>query len=552
MAKYVFVTGGVVSSLGKGITAASIGTLLQSYGLRVNMLKIDPYLNVDPGTMSPYQHGEVFVTDDGAETDLDLGNYERYLDTGMSRNNNITTGQVYDTIIRKERRGDFLGGTVQVIPHVVDEIKSGIRKVAPKHDVVIVELGGTTGDIEGLPFLEAIRQFRLDCGRENVCYVHVTLIPYLRAAHEMKTKPTQQSVAKLREIGIEPDTIVCRTEHPMTKSMKEKISLFCNVPVSAVIEEIDVKDSIYEVPGKLEELGLGKILLESLWLKKKRFQPHGLDRFVDRLKAATEIVTIGVAGKYTQLKDAYKSIWEALIHAGVANGVRVDIKYVDVEKADLDQQLAAVDGILVPGGFGDRGSEGKIDAVRYARENKVPYFGLCLGMQIAVIEYARNVCGLEGANSTEFDPKTKHPVIDLLPEQRKIKDMGATMRLGAYPCALKARTFARRAYGRASISERHRHRYELNNDFRDVLVKNGLIISGEFDPSKISAALRKKLPSIQGIKEPLAEIVEAPDHPWFVATQFHPEFKSRPVRPHPLFREFVKAAKKNKVQREGA
>jgi len=550
MAKYVFVTGGVVSSLGKGITAASVGCMLQSYGLRVNMLKIDPYLNVDPGTMSPYQHGEVYVTDDGAETDLDLGNYERYLDKGMSQANNITTGQVYDTIIRKERRGDFLGGTVQVIPHVVDEIKRRIRALAARHDVVIVEVGGTTGDIEGLPYLEAIRQFRLDLGRENVCYVHVTLIPYLRAAREMKTKPTQQSVAKLREIGIEPDAIVCRTERPMTQEMKAKISLFCNVPVNAVIEELDVQDSIYEVPGKLEELGLGGLLLRSLWLKKKRFKPHGLDDFVERLKSATASVTIGVAGKYTHLKDAYKSIWAALVHAGVANDIRVDIQYVDVERPDLSEHLAEMDGILVPGGFGDRGSQGKIDTVRFARENKVPYFGLCLGMQIAVIEYARNVCGLAGANSTEFDRETPHAVIDLLPEQREIEEKGATMRLGAYPCWLRPGTFSRRAYGRSKISERHRHRYELNNDFREVLTGNGLVLAGEFDLAQLSLAQRKKLPSVQGLTEPLAEIVEVPDHPWFVGTQFHPEFKSRPVRPHPLFRDFVKAAKKNKQRRE--
>ncbi len=524
MAKYVFVTGGVVSSLGKGITSASIGCLLQSYGFRVNMLKIDPYLNVDPGTMSPYQHGEVYVTDDGAETDLDLGNYERYLDKDMGRANNITTGAVYHTIIAKERRGDFLGGTVQVVPHVVDEIKSRIRALAPRHDVVVTELGGTTGDIEGLPFLEAIRQFRLERGRENVCYVHVTLIPYIRAAQEMKTKPTQQSVAKLREIGIEPDVIICRTEFPLTKEMKRKISLFCNVPVAAVIEELDVRDSVYEVPGELERLGLGKLLIERLWLKKKRYRPHGLDTFVERLRSAETEVVIGVAGKYTQLKDAYKSIWDALIHAGVANDVRVNIKYIDVERPDLAEQLAVTDGILVPGGFGDRGIEGKIAAVRFARENNIPFFGLCLGMQVAVIEFARNVCGLTGANSSEFDPKTPYPVIDLMPEQRGISNKGATMRLGAYPCVLKSGTLARRAYGKSAISERHRHRYELNNDFRETLLKHGLVISGEYAEKK------------------LGEIIEIPGHAWFVATQFHPEFKSRPVRPHPLFREFVKAA----------
>ncbi|MFH1730115.1 MAG: CTP synthase [Planctomycetota bacterium] len=531
MAKYVFVTGGVVSSLGKGITAASIGCMLKSYGLRVNMLKIDPYLNVDPGTMSPYQHGEVYVTEDGAETDLDLGNYERYLDENMGQENNVTTGAIYDTILKKERRGDFLGGTVQVIPHVVNEIKSRIRRLGPGHDVVITEVGGTTGDIEGLPFLEAIREFRFDVGRENVCYVHVTLVPYIRAAQEMKTKPTQQSVAKLREIGVEPDTIICRTDRPLTKGMKEKISLFCNVPVHAVIEELDVQTSIYEVPGELERLGLGKILLKNLGLKKrKRGRPDGLDKYVETLRNATQTVVIGVAGKYTQLKDAYKSIWDALIHAGVANNVKVDIRYVDVEKPDLKRQLAAVDGILIPGGFGDRGSEGKINTVRFARENEVPFFGLCLGMQVAVVEFARNVCGLKGANSTEFNRRAKHPVIALLPEQRKIKDMGATMRLGAYPCVLRPRTFSSRAYGKRLISERHRHRYELNNKYRRTLEKHGMIIAGEYEQKR------------------LGEIVEIPGHPWFVGTQFHPEFKSRPLRPHPLFREFVKAAKEQSDQ----
>jgi len=525
MAKYLFVTGGVVSSLGKGITAASIGCLLKSYGLRVNMLKIDPYLNVDPGTMSPYQHGEVYVTEDGAETDLDLGNYERYLDKNMSRANNVTTGAIYDTILTRERRGDFLGGTVQVVPHVTDEIKARVRALGPGHDVVITEVGGTTGDIEGLPFLESIRQFRFDVGRENVCYVHVTLIPYLRAAQEMKTKPTQQSVAKLREIGIEPNAIICRTERPLTREMKRKISLFCNVPPHAVIEELDVQTSIYEVPGELERLGLGKILLKGLGLRKRRRKANGLDTFVEKLRNATETVTIGVAGKYTRLKDAYKSIWDALIHGGVANDAHVKIQYVNVERPDLADQLSAVDGILVPGGFGDRGSEGKIATVRFAREQGVPFLGLCLGMQVAVIEFARNVCGLRRANSTEFDPRTPHPVIHLLPEQRRITDKGATMRLGAYPCRLRPGTFSRRAYRRERISERHRHRYELNNKFRRTLAKHGMIVAGEYETKQ------------------LGEIVELPDHPWFVATQFHPEFKSRPLRPHPLFRDFIKAAK---------
>ncbi|MFW6158616.1 MAG: CTP synthase, partial [Planctomycetota bacterium] len=510
-----------------GITAASTGALLQSYGLRVNMLKIDPYLNVDPGTMSPYQHGEVYVTDDGAETDLDLGNYERYLDKNMGQVNNITTGSIYDTILMKERRGDFLGGTVQVIPHVVDEIKACIRRLAPRHDVVIVEVGGTTGDIEGLPFLEAIRQFRFDVGRDSVCYVHVTLVPYLRAAQEMKTKPTQQSVAKLREIGLQPDAIICRTEKPITPEIKEKISLFCNVPVHAVIEELDVRTSIYEVPGELERLGLGDIILEQLCLEKQPDRKDTLARFdeyVATIRRAAETVTVGVAGKYVQLKDAYKSIWDALLHAGTASEVRVDIRYVNVERKDLAAELSKVDGILVPGGFGDRGSEGKIETVRYAREHGVPFLGLCLGMQVAVIEFARNVCGLKGANSTEFNPRTAHPVIGLLPEQRRIKDKGATMRLGAYPCKLRKDTFSSRAYRTGRISERHRHRYELNNEYRDVLDERGMIVAGEYEEKR------------------LGEIVEVPGHPWFVATQFHPEFKSRPLRPHPLFRDFIAAS----------
>ncbi len=526
MTRYVFVTGGVVSSLGKGITAASTGCLLQSYGLRVNMLKIDPYLNVDPGTMSPYQHGEVFVTDDGAETDLDLGNYERYLDRNMGRINNITTGSIYDTILTKERRGDFLGGTVQIIPHVTDEIKACIRRLGPRHDVVIVEVGGTTGDIEGLPFLEAIRQMWTDLGPGRVCYVHVTLVPYLRAARELKTKPTQQSVAKLREIGLQPDAIICRTEKPLSGEINRKIALFCNVPEHAVIEELDVQTSIYEIPGYLERLGLGRILLDKLGLEKTSGPNRTLelfDRYVQTIRSAADTVTIGVAGKYTRLKDAYKSIWDALIHAATAHRAGVEIRYMDVEGKDLEAELSRVDGILVPGGFGDRGSDGKIEAVRYAREHGVPFLGLCLGMQIAVIEFARNVCGLEAANSTEFDPDTPHPVIHLLPDQHGVEDKGATMRLGAYPCTLRKGTFASRAYRAGRISERHRHRYELNNDFRSTLEEHGMIVAAEYTEGR------------------LGEIVEVPDHPWFVATQFHPEFKSRPLRPHPLFRAFIGA-----------
>ena len=531
MAKYVFVTGGVVSSLGKGITSASIGCLMKSFGLRVNMLKVDPYLNVDPGTMSPYQHGEVYVTEDGAETDLDLGHYERYLDTNMTRGNNLTAGTVYDTILTKERRGDFLGSTVQVVPHVTDEIKSRIRALGKGHDIVIVEIGGTTGDIEGLPFLEAVRQFRPEVGAGNCCHVHVTLVPYIRAAQEMKTKPTQQSVAKLREIGLQPDVIICRTEFPLSHDLRRKISLFCSVPEQAVIEERDVQTSIYEVPLEFEQYGLDRLLLKHLSLKKKAHRPHHLDRYVETLKNAGESVTIAVAGKYTQLKDAYKSIWEALVHAGVANNVRMNIKYVDVEAPDVEQKLAEAHGILVPGGFGDRGIDGKINAVRCARESEIPFFGICLGMQCAVIEFARNVCGLDGAHSTEFDPRTAYPVIALLPDQRKIYSKGGTMRLGNYPCNLVEGTRAARAYSsrgagrRGAVLERHRHRYELNNKYKAILSKHGMIISGEYE------------------KKRLVEIIELTDHPWFVAVQFHPEFKSRPNRPQPLFREFVKAAK---------
>jgi len=521
--KYIFITGGVVSSLGKGITAASIGCLLKSCGLRVNMLKIDPYLNVDPGTMSPFQHGEVFVTDDGAETDLDLGHYERFLDVNLGQVNNITSGVIYDAVISKERQGDFLGKTVQVIPHITDEIKSRVKALSKNSDVVITEIGGTTGDIEGLPFLEAARQFKQDVGRDNVCYIHVTLVPYIRAADEMKTKPTQQSVAKLREIGIEPQIIICRTERPLADDLRRKIALFCNVQEKAVVEERDVSTSIYEVPLMLEREGLDDLLLEMLRLKRRRSDLSKWKEIVKKIVNLKKDVEIGVAGKYTELRDAYKSIWEALVHGGLANNVRVNIRYIDVEDRKLERELETVDGILVPGGFGERGIDGKIRVCRFAREGGIPFLGICLGMQCAIIDFAESVCGMKGAHSTEFKLNTPYPVIDLLPEQKKIFQKGGTMRLGGYPCKVKSDSLAFRAYKRELVFERHRHRYELNNRFRNRLKAKGLVITGEYE------------------KKHLAEIVEIRDHPWFVAVQFHPEFNSRPNRPHPLFREFIKA-----------
>ena len=524
MTKYIFVTGGVVSSLGKGITAASVGCLLENCGLKVNILKIDPYLNVDPGTMSPFQHGEVFVTDDGAETDLDLGHYERFMNINLSQDNNITSGVIYNTIITKERRGDFLGGTVQVIPHVTNEIKSRIKKLSKGYNVVITEIGGTTGDIEGLPFLEAIRQFKQDVGQENVCYIHVTLIPYIHAAEEMKTKPTQQSVAKLREIGIEPHIIICRTEKILTKELKNKIALFCDVRENAVIEEKDVNFSIYEVPLMLWNQGVDSLILDILHLKKKRSNLQEWKGLLNRIKNRKKTVNIAIAGKYTQLKDAYKSIWEALVHGAIENNVIAKINYVDVEAVNLEEQLKNANGILIPGGFGDRGIEGKVKVIQYARENRIPFLGLCLGMQCAVIEFARNVCGMKNANSTEFNPKTLYPVIDMLSEQKKVTNKGGTMRLGKYPCKIKKNSLAYRAYKKQLVFERHRHRYELNNKFRKKLKKNGLIVTGEYESKH------------------LAEIIEIKDHPWFVAVQSHPEFKSKPTKPHPLFTAFIKHA----------
>lgn len=525
--KYIFVTGGVVSSLGKGLTAAALGALLEMRGLKVRMQKFDPYLNVDPGTMSPFQHGEVFVTDDGAETDLDLGHYERFTSGALSRANSVSSGKIYESVLEKERRGDYLGVTVQVIPHVTNEIKSRIVRGGEGVDVLITELGGTTGDIEGLPFLEALRQFQLDVGRENVCFVHCALVPYIRAAGEMKTKPAQQSTAKLREIGIQPDVLVCRTERPITQEMREKMSLYCNVPVSAVIECRDVEHSIYELPLTLAEEHFDEVVINRLGLQA---QPRDLsvwENILRRLLHPEHQVKIGVVGKYIELQDAYKSIYEAIVHGGIANTCRIEIKRIDsetLENGDLSP-LADLDGILVPGGFGDRGVEGKILAARYARENKIPYFGICLGMQIAVIEYARNVLGLKEANSTEFKPDTKHPVVDIMEAQKSIVSKGATMRLGAYACALAQDSLAKTAYGEDDIiRERHRHRFEFNNKYLDALKEAGLRIGGVNPDSH------------------LVEIIEVENHPWMVGVQFHPEFKSKPSKPHPLFAAFIKAA----------
>ncbi|MBI4423591.1 MAG: CTP synthase [Elusimicrobia bacterium] len=523
MPKYIVVTGGVVSSLGKGITASSLARLLKARGLNVTCLKCDPYINVDPGTMNPYQHGEVFVTEDGAEADLDLGHYERFLHTDMHHVNNFTAGKVYQTIIEKERRGEFLGTTVQVIPHITDEIKNRFRLVTKGADVVIIELGGTVGDIESLPFLEAARQLGLEAGRDNCLYVHVTLIPYIRASEELKTKPTQHSVGKLREIGIQPDIIVCRTERPLSAELKAKIALFCSVPREAVIEAADAQ-TIYEVPLLFHRQGLDEQVLMLLRLRATGKDLDAWQEIVHRLKNPKAEVTIALAGKYTELKDAYKSVHEALAHGGLANNVKVNIRYLDTQAADLERNLEEVHGILVPGGFGDRGVEGKIRVVQFARERQIPFFGLCLGMQIATIEFARNVLKLSGAHSTEFDAKTRYPVIDLMPEQKGVKELGATMRLGAYQCVLKKGSLAHKAYGATSISERHRHRYELNNKFRKLLEEAGFMVTG-VNPAKN-----------------LAEIMELRDHPWFVAVQFHPEFKSRPQAPHPLFAGFIAAA----------
>ena len=528
MTKYIFVTGGVVSSLGKGLTSAAIGLLLESHGFTVALQKLDPYLNVDPGTMSPYQHGEVYVTDDGTETDLDLGHYERFTRAKLTRDSNYTTGKIYNEVISKERRGDYLGSTVQVIPHITDEIKRCIGNMDDgEADVIISELGGTVGDIEGQPFLEAIRQFGLEKGRENVMFIHLTLLPYLSASGEVKTKPTQHSVGKLREIGILPDILVCRTEKEMEDDHRRKIALFCNVPIDAVIEERDVDHSIYEVPMVLREQKLDSQILSHLELPEGSGDLTEWKEMVDTVCNLTKTTEVTVVGKYIELTDAYKSIYEALTHAGIAHNVDVKFRKVSseaVEKEGVEALLGGSQAILVPGGFGDRGIEGKISAIRYARENSIPFFGICLGMQCACIEFGRNIMGLEGAHSSEFDKDTPHPVIDLMADQNDVTEKGGTMRLGAYPCDLAAGTIAKNAYGEDLIHERHRHRYEFNNSYRQQFEDAGGVFSGLSPDGN------------------LVEIFELPDHPWFVSCQFHPEFQSRPVSAHPLFRDFVRAS----------
>ncbi len=528
--KYIFVTGGVVSSLGKGLTAGALGALLEMRGLTVRIQKFDPYLNVDPGTMSPYQHGEVYVLDDGAETDLDLGHYERFTSGKLSRHNSLSSGQVYESVIAKERRGDYLGKTVQVIPHVTNEIKDRIYKGGKGVDVLITEIGGTTGDIEGLPFLEALRQFAIEVGPRDCIFIHVTLVPFVTAAGELKTKPTQQSVAKLREIGIQPQLLVCRCEKPLTAEMREKLSMFCNVPVKAVFAAEDVESSIYELPLMLQNQGMDQYVCDLFGIKTRMPSKNIWADIVKRIKSPKHTVKIGVVGKYIELQDAYKSVYESLAHAGIANNAHVDVVRVDAEDLETKSglsQLKKLDGILVPGGFGDRGTEGKIAAAKYAREHKIPYYGLCLGLQIAVIEFSRNVLGLKKANSMEFDEKTPEPVIALMDEQRNVVQKGGTMRLGAYTCDLKAGTLARKAYGKPSVSERHRHRYEVNNDYIGRLEKAGMIISG-WNP-----------------KRGLVEVAELKNHPWFLGVQCHPEFQSKPNRAHPLFAAFIGAAIKN-------
>ena len=541
--KYIFITGGVVSSLGKGLAAASIGALLESRGLKVTFLKLDPYINVDPGTMSPFQHGEVYVTDDGAETDLDLGHYERYTNVTTGQKNNFTSGRIYYNVISKERRGDYLGGTVQVVPHITDEIKRSITDLADDEDVVIVEIGGTIGDIESLPFLEAIRQLRYSLGRQNVLYIHLTLVPFIKAADELKTKPTQHSVKELLSIGIQPNVLVCRSDRPIPREMKRKIALFCNVEENAVITAQDV-ETIYEVPLCLHEEGIDDRIVEALDLKTSNNDLKTWETIVKRIKYPSKKVTIALVGKYIDLKEAYKSLCEALTHGGIANDAMVNIYWVDsedIENKGAAEMLKGMDGILVPGGFGIRGVEGKIAAVRHARERKIPYFGICLGMQCAVIEAARNLANLQNANSSEFDQKTPHPVIYLIEQwydyrnktiQRRdvTSDKGGSMRLGAYPCKLEKGTFAYQAYGKEEISERHRHRYEFNNKYKEQLKAAGLVISGTSPDGD------------------LVEITEIKDHPWFLGCQFHPEFKSTPRKPHPLFTAFIGAALRNKEQ----
>ena len=532
MTKYIFVTGGVVSSLGKGIVAASVGRVLKNRGLKVTLQKFDPYLNVDPGTMSPYQHGEVFVTEDGAETDLDLGHYERFIDVNLGQYSNVTAGRVYSSIIEKERRGDYLGGTVQVIPHVTNEIKSRVLLAGESSDadVVITEIGGTTGDIESLPFLEAIRQIRSDLGRENVCYIHCTLLPYIKAAGEMKTKPTQQSVKELRGLGIQPDIIVVRNELALTDELRAKISLFCDIPKQNVIESRDVSN-LYELPVNLKAQKIDDIVLKHFGLSAPEADMTEWLALVNRVDNLKENVKIALVGKYVELHDAYISVVESLKHAGYKHNSKITIDWIqseDVTEENVNDYLKDADGILVPGGFGDRGVEGKITAIKYARENKVPFFGICLGMQLAAVEFARNVCGLTGAYSSELDPNTPYPIINLLPDQEDVVEMGGTLRLGSYPCTLAEGSVAHKEYGEINITERHRHRYEFNNFYRERLTDKGLVLSGVSPDGR------------------LVEIVELPEHPWFVAGQFHPEFKSRPEKAHPLFAGFIRASLENR------
>jgi CTP synthase len=532
--KFVFVTGGVVSSLGKGIAAASLGRLLVERGLRVTIMKFDPYINVDPGTMSPFQHGEVYVTDDGAETDLDLGHYERFIDRSLSQANNVTTGRVYQSVITKERRGEYLGSTVQVIPHITDEIKSHIRRLASDHDVVIVEIGGTVGDIESLPFLEAIRQFRQEVGRDNAIFIHLTLVPFIGATQEMKTKPTQHSVRELMQIGIMPDILICRSERPIPEEMRRKIALFCNVDYSCVVESPDVK-SIYEVPLRLHAQNLDREVCQRLRLETKEPDLSKWETLVGKVLKPADTVKIAVVGKYTDLADSYKSISEALVHGGIANDVGVVIDWISSDRFTDPEAarklLATYDGLLVPGGFGVRGVEGMVQAIEAARTGKLPFFGICLGMQVAIIEFARNMCAIPDANSSEFEAECGNPVISLLPSQRNVEDLGGTMRLGAYACKLRAGSRVAQIYGATETSERHRHRYEVDNGYRDLFAEHGLRLTGLSPDGS------------------LVEMIELPDHPWYVCCQFHPELKSRPTRPHPLFAGFIRAAKEQKTRR---
>lgn len=532
--KFIIVTGGVVSSLGKGIASAAIGALLEARGLSLTLIKLDPYINVDPGTMSPFQHGEVFVTDDGYESDLDLGHYERFTHAKMSKMNNYTTGQIYESVINKERKGEYLGGTVQVIPHITDEIKNAIKQAGKDKDLCIVEIGGTVGDIESLPFLEAVRQFRVDLGRDNVCYIHLTLVPYISAAGELKSKPTQHSVMKMREIGIQPDILLCRTDRPIPESMKRKIGLFCNIDIEGVITAMDVA-SVYEVPLMFHREGLDERILKVLgiWAASPRLDEW--EKLVEKIKHPSKEVQIAIVGKYVQLIESYKSLNEALMHGGIANDAKVNLKFVDaeqIEKEGAEPMLADCDGILVPGGFGERGHVGKVMAIEHARTRKIPMFGICLGMQMAVVEFARNVLGFTGADSSEFSPDTPYPVIDLMEHQKTITAKGGTMRLGAYPCRTLEGSLARKIYGAEMIHERHRHRYEFNNKYRDQFEKAGMVFSGLSPDGQ------------------LVEIIELKDHPWFLGCQFHPEFKSKPLAPHPLFKDFIRASLEYKESRQ--